>query len=133
MNTVHYCTNYMDVLAKYTSMFNATVSDIGNMCISRCQSDDKNQQIIEFLNKEFGLTMSNDRNLSTTENKTTLREFSSKFYPEMHSKPGTYGYLIEKYTFSATTSQPIVSILEIGDDDAGNDDCERVVEIMNES
>ncbi|KAK0073717.1 hypothetical protein PV326_013133, partial [Microctonus aethiopoides] len=32
MNTVHYCTNYMDVHAKYTSMFNATVSDIGDMC-----------------------------------------------------------------------------------------------------
>ncbi|KAK0177078.1 hypothetical protein PV328_001157 [Microctonus aethiopoides] len=146
--------NYMDVHAKYTSMFNATVSDIGDMCISRCHSgdnqfiimvavyissnkslraireflyenlfiyfhdafallqkkklgkalmilpmilsgdfninfaDDTNQQLIEFLNNEFGLTMSNDRNLSTTKYKTTidavfirhLNRFESKLF-----------------------------------------------------
>jgi len=36
MNTVHYCRYYIDVHVKYNSTFNATVSDIGNMCISRC-------------------------------------------------------------------------------------------------
>ncbi|KAK0075823.1 hypothetical protein PV325_006268 [Microctonus aethiopoides] len=72
MNTVHYCTNYMNVHAKYTSMFNATASDIGDMCISRCHSGDNHYH------------------------------------------------------------KPIVSDLEIGDDDADNDDGERVVEIMNE-
>ncbi|KAK0157214.1 hypothetical protein PV328_011741 [Microctonus aethiopoides] len=84
--------NYMDVHAKYTSMFNATVSDVGDMCISRCHSlnfaDDINQQLIEFLNNEFGLTIYH---------------------------------------------KPIVSVLEMGDDDVGNDDGERVVAIMNES
>lgn len=43
MNTVHYCPNYMDIMdvyVKYTSMFNATLSDIGDMCISRCHSGD---------------------------------------------------------------------------------------------
>ncbi|KAK0074920.1 hypothetical protein PV326_012060, partial [Microctonus aethiopoides] len=97
MNTVHYCTNNMDGHAKYTSMFNATVSNIGNMCISRYHSGDnqfiimvavyispnkslrairdflqKKQQLIEFLNNEFDLTMSNDRNLSATKYKTII-------------------------------------------------------------
>lgn len=30
----------LDVYAKYTGMFNTTVSDIGDMCISRCHSGD---------------------------------------------------------------------------------------------
>jgi len=33
-------------------------------------TDDKNQLLIEFLNNEFGLTMSSDRNLSTTKYKS---------------------------------------------------------------
>ncbi|KAK0076512.1 hypothetical protein PV326_010711 [Microctonus aethiopoides] len=85
MNTVHYCTNYMNVHAKYTSMFNATASDIGDMCISRCHSGD-NQFII----------------------------------------------MVAVYITPNNYHKPIVSDLEIGDDDADNDDGERVVEIMNE-
>ncbi|KAK0073428.1 hypothetical protein PV325_009734, partial [Microctonus aethiopoides] len=84
--SIHYCTNYMDVHAKYTSMFNATVSDIGDMCISRCHSGD-NQFVI----------------------------------------------MVAVYISPNNYHKPIVSVLEIGDDDAGNDDGERVVEIMNES
>ncbi|CAI6352830.1 unnamed protein product [Macrosiphum euphorbiae] len=129
--TVHYCTNYMDVHAKYATMFNTSTSDIGDMCISRCHcgdnqfiimvavyispnnslrairdffyenlfiyshgasallhqkigkrfddlpmilsgdfninfADDKNLPLFEFFKNEFGLNMSNDRNLSTT-------------------------------------------------------------------
>ncbi|XP_047518932.1 uncharacterized protein LOC125058833 [Pieris napi] len=39
-NSIHYCTNYMDVHVKYNSMFKATVSDVGDICISRCHSGD---------------------------------------------------------------------------------------------
>ncbi|GBP57461.1 hypothetical protein EVAR_36113_1 [Eumeta japonica] len=42
----------------------------------------------------------------------------------------TLGRMAEK---PSTCHKPIVSVLEIGDDDAGDDDGERVVEITDES
>lgn len=87
-------------------------------------ADDKNQLLIEFLNNEFGLTMSKDCNLSTTNNKSTI---DAVFI--------THLYRFESKLFVSYFSyhKSIVSVLEIGDDDADNDDGERVVEIMNES
>uniref|UniRef100_A0A0K8TMU8 Endonuclease/exonuclease/phosphatase domain-containing protein n=1 Tax=Tabanus bromius TaxID=304241 RepID=A0A0K8TMU8_TABBR len=86
--------------------------------------DDKNQLLIEFLNNEFGLTMSNDRNLSTTKYKTTIDAVFIRHLNRFESK-----LFVSYFSYH----KPIVSVLEIGDDDAGNDDGERVVEIMYES
>ncbi|GFX28795.1 uncharacterized protein TNCV_4250341 [Trichonephila clavipes] len=136
-DTSHIVTSYMDIHTKFTRGIGVNVSDIGEICVARCNSengqyilmvavyispeksmqqieqflfeylmiytkegsellekrfgekfddipmilsgdfninfaDDKNLSLIEFLNETLGLTMSNDRKVSTTKYKTTI-------------------------------------------------------------
>ncbi|KAF0709831.1 Uncharacterized protein FWK35_00037850, partial [Aphis craccivora] len=110
-DTVHYCTNYMDVHAKYVTMFNTSTFDIG---------DDKNLPLLEFFKNIFGLNMSNDRNLSTRY-KTTIDAVFTRYLNKFESK---------LFVLYFSYHKPIVSVLEICDD-AGSDDGARVGEIMD--
>lgn len=176
----------MDVHAKYATMFNTSISDIGDMCISRCHcgdsqfiimvavyispnnslrairdffyenlfiyshgasallhqkigrrfddlpmilsgdfninfADDKNLQLLEFFKNEFGLSMSNDRNLSTTRYKTTIDAVFTRYLNKFESK-----LFVSYFSYH----KPIVSVLDISDD-AGIDDGTRVDEMMD--
>lgn len=71
-----------------------------------------------------GVTMSNDRNLSTTKYKTTIDAVFIRHLNRFESK-----LFVSYFSYH----KPIVSVLEIGDDSSGNDDGEKVVEIMDES
>ncbi|XP_037958820.1 uncharacterized protein LOC119688206 [Teleopsis dalmanni] len=92
-------------------------------------ADVKNQSLIEFLYQEFDLTMSNDRNLSTTKYKTTIDAVFTRYINRFKSK-----LFISYFSYH----RPIVSVLEFdenpdnNDENADNDDV-RVVEIMDEN
>uniref|UniRef100_A0A034W6M3 Endonuclease/exonuclease/phosphatase domain-containing protein n=1 Tax=Bactrocera dorsalis TaxID=27457 RepID=A0A034W6M3_BACDO len=92
-------------------------------------ADVKNQSLIEFLYEEFDLTMSNDRNLSTTKYKTTIDAVFTRYINRFKSK-----LFISYFSYH----RPIVSVLEFdknpvnNDENADNDDV-RVVEIMDEN
>lgn len=181
------CTSHMDVHARFSKVFGATVSDIGDICICRCNSengqsiimvavyispgksmrviqdflyenlmiytkegsellekkvgkrfdnlpmilsgdfninfaDDKNLPLIEFLNKEFRLTMSNDRNLSTTRYKTTIDAVFTRYLDRFESK-----LFISYFSYH----KPIISVLEYGDNN-DSDNTARITEIMDE-
>ncbi|KAK0073138.1 hypothetical protein PV325_010214 [Microctonus aethiopoides] len=102
-------------------MFNATVSDIGDMCISRFHSGD-NQFII----------MVAVYNSPNNASKKIGKSFDD--LPMILSGDFNINFADDKNRNLRTTyHKPILSVLEIGDDDAGNDDGKRVVENMNES
>lgn len=87
-------------------------------------ADDKNLPIIEFLNEALGLTMSNDRKLSTTKYKTTidavftryLHKFQSKIFVSYFS----YHKPIVSFLEYNTDSTNNVNIVEINDNDNAN-------------
>ncbi|CAG9831913.1 unnamed protein product [Diabrotica balteata] len=87
-------------------------------------ADDKNISLIEFLNNELGLTMSNDRNISTTKYKTTIDAVFTRNLNRFESK-----LFISYFSYH----KPIISVLEISDGTAGNDDGEGVAEITDKS
>jgi len=68
--------------------------------------------------------MSNDRNLSTTKYKSTIDVVFIRLLNRLKSK-----LLVSYFSYH----KPIVSILEIVDDGSGNDNGERVVEIIDAS
>jgi len=63
-------------------------------------ADDKNQLLIEFLNNEFGLTMSNDRNLSTTKYKSTIDVVFIRLLNRLESKLFVSYFSYHKFTVS---------------------------------
>ena len=87
-------------------------------------ADDKNQSLIEFLNNEFGLTMSNGRNFSTTKYKTTIDAVFNRHLNRFESK-----LFVSYFSYH----KPIVSVVKICDDDSDNNDGVKVVEIMDGS
>jgi len=66
--------------------------------------------------------MSNDRNLNTTKYKSTIDAVFIRHLNRFESK-----LFVSYFSYH----KPIVSVLEIDDDGFGNDDGERVVEIMD--
>jgi hypothetical protein len=84
-------------------------------------ADDKNLPLIEFLNKEFQLTMSNDRHLSTTRYKTTIDAVFPRYLHRFESK-----LFVSYFSYH----KPIVSVFEY-DDNKDNNNNERIVEIMD--
>ncbi|GFW42536.1 uncharacterized protein TNCV_4257301 [Trichonephila clavipes] len=167
-DTSHIVTSYMDIHTKFTRGIGVNVSDIGEICIARCNSengqyilmvavyispeksmqqieqflfenlmiytkegsellekdlakkfddipmilsgdfninfaDDKNLSLIEFLNETLGLTMSNDRKVSTTKYKTTIDAVFIRYLDKFQSN-----IFISYFSYH----KPIVSFLE---------------------
>lgn len=76
-------------------------------------ADDKNLSLIEFLNQEFQLAMSNDRQKSTTRCKTTLDGVFTKYLHNFESK---------NFVSYFSYHRPIISILEFDNNDNDNND-----------
>lgn len=183
---MHVCTSHMTAHARFTNFFGTNISDIGDICVCRCQSengqfiimiaiyispgksmkdiqqflyenlmiyskegsallekkfgtklydkpmilsgdfninfaDDKNLPLIEFLNEEFGLTMSNDRLTSTTRYKSTIDAVFTRHLDGFESK-----LFVSYYSYH----KPIISVLECIDKD--NDNNAKILEITDE-
>ena len=183
-NTTHIVSSYMDIHVRNTPEFGFNVSEIGEICIARCTSEneqtimmvavyispnnsintiinflqkylliytiagsrllrdksieydkipiilsgdfnvnfseDSSQPLIEFLNDDLGLKMSNDRNVSTTRYGTTIDAVFSRYLNRFHSK-----IFISYFSYH----KPIVSFLECNDNTNNND--VNIVEIDN--
>jgi hypothetical protein len=79
-------------------------------------ADDKYLPLLEFFKNEFGLNMSNDRNFSTRY-KTIIDAVFIRYLNKFESK-----LFVSYFSYH----KPIVSVLEIGDDDGA-----RVGEMMD--
>lgn len=183
-HTTHIVSSYMDIHVRNTPEFGFNVSEIGEICIARCTSEneqtimmvavyispnnsintiinflqkhlliytiagsrllrdksieydkipiilsgdfnvnfaeDSSQPLIEFLNDDLGLKMSNDRNVSTTRYGTTIDAVFSRYLNRFHSK-----IFISYFSYH----KPIVSFLECNDNTNNND--VNIVEIDN--
>lgn len=171
-DTTHIVSSHMDIHVKNTPAFGFNVSEIGEICIAHCNSDNgqkilmvavyispnksiqdiieflhthlliyttqgsrllnkafnevpmilsgdfntnfsenSSQQLIDFLNNELSLSMSNDRKVSTTRYGTTIDAVFTRYLHRFQSK-----IFISYFSYH----KPIVSFLDYNNDDTNN-------------